>query len=375
MQPGKDAALSDEASGPRSSKACQTEGSVTPAIVCALVLAQCFFGLSPVISRAWVSEGEGVSYPVFLAYRCVVGSITLYIGARVIEGEGPGPPRHISPQEFFALSGLGIISSLTFLFAIGLIGSFLPALGETLIPVYVCAICVACGLETVRRTKIMGIAIAVSGALLIVAREESRKNSPGHYQEVIATPRPHHLAVLVMRHVTTMYANHPSATSKGLALIVVHIIAAGSYWTLKKQLLYRAQPLHLSAFANMLSATLAFAVACWHFGSGMWIPTTKNMLALGFSTFESVFGTGLTAWAVKRTKATSVVASMTLQPLFSSFFGWVMFGSRLQADHALGMLLTTCGLLLVVYAQSVEGEEDTQKATEAKRSSMKLLQP
>jgi drug/metabolite transporter (DMT)-like permease len=259
---------------------------------------------------------------------------------------------------------------MTFLFAIGFVGSFLPALGETLVPVYVCAICVACRIESVRQGKIAGIACAVAGALLVVMREESRKNSPVASHQAT---RPHHLVVLVMKHVSDLWVNHPSAISQGLVLIVVHIIAAGSYWTLKKHLLFKAQPIHLSAFANMLSATLALMVALWHgniLSLATWCPTQKNMFALGFSTLESVFGTGLTAWAVKRTKATSVVASMTLQPIFSSFFSWVLFGTHLQSDHALGMVLTTCGLLLVVWSQGNDALESS--VAEQKRSSAKL---
>jgi drug/metabolite transporter (DMT)-like permease len=261
---------------------------------------------------------------------------------------------------------------MTFLSAIGYIGSFLPALGETLIPVYVCSICVLLRIETVQRGKLAGIACAVTGALLVVAREESRKSSP---ERALQATRPHHLVVLVVRHMSEMWVARPSALSQGLILIVVHIIAAGSYWTLKKHLLYKAQPLHLSAFANMLSAILAFLVALWHgnlLSFATWCPTKLNMLALGFSTLESVFGTGLTAWAAKRTKATSVVASMTLQPIVSSFFSWILFGTRLQSDHALGMMMTTAGLFLVVWSQTCE-EPSESIAADQKRSSTKLL--
>eukprot|EP00929_Paragymnodinium_shiwhaense_P027372 TRINITY_DN16078_c0_g1_i1.p1 TRINITY_DN16078_c0_g1~~TRINITY_DN16078_c0_g1_i1.p1 ORF type:complete len:380 (+),score=51.91 TRINITY_DN16078_c0_g1_i1:82-1221(+) len=349
--------------------------SVPAGVIGALVAAQCFFGLSPVVSRAWVSEGEGVGYAVFLTYRCMIGSITLLVGAALLEGEGFRPPRHIAFHEFLALSGLGVISSLTFLFAIGFVGSFLPALGETLIPVYVCAVCVLCRFETVRRGKVAGVACAVAGALLIVAREESRKNTEGvGYQEPIARPHPH-LAIIVMKHVSELWVAHPTAVSKGLLLIVFHIIAAGSYWTLKKQLLYRASPLHLSSWANMLSTVLAFCAALWcgrAFSAGTWIPTTKNMLALSFSTLESVFGTGLTAWATKRAKATVVVSSMTLQPMFSSFFSWILFGTTLQGDHALGMLLTSTGLILVAYSQNADDSEDSV-AEDMKKANMKLL--
>lgn len=365
-------------SPPFEGKELAKEGSSVPAgVIAALVAAQCFFGLSPVVSRAWVSEGEGVGYAVFLTYRCLIGSVTLLIGARIFEGEPFRPPRHIALHEFLALSGLGVVSSLTFLFAIGFVGSFLPALGETLIPVYVCAVCVFLRFENLRRGKVAGVACAVAGALLVVAREESRKNTEGvGYQEPIA--RPHrHLAMMVVNHVSEMWLAHPTAVSKGLLLIIFHIIAAGSYWTLKKQLLYRANPLHLSSWANMLSTALSFAAALWCgkiFYAGTWIPTTKNMLALCFSTLESVFGTGLTAWATKHTKATFVVSSMTLQPIFSSFFSWILFGTTLQGDHALGMLLTSTGLLLVCWSQS--GEVDTESdvlAEDMKKANMKLL--
>lgn len=354
----------------------ENSNAIPTGVIGALVAAQCFFGLSPVVSRAWVSEGEGVSYPVFLTYRCLIGSITLLIGSRIFEGEGLRPPRHVAAHEFLALSGLGVISSLTFLFAIGFVGSFLPALGETLIPVYVCAVCVTLRFETLRRGKAAGVACAVAGALLIVAREESRKNTEGvGYQEPIARPHPH-LAIIVMKHVSELWVAHPNAVTKGLLLIVFHIIAAGTYWTLKKQLLYRANPLHLSSWANMLSTVLAFtaALCCGRvFYAGTWIPTTKNMLALSFSTLESVFGTGLTAWATKHTKATIVVSSMTLQPIFSSLFSWILFGTTLQGDHALGMLLTSTGLLLVCWSQSGDDTAEDHAVEDLKKANMKLL--
>merc|ERR1711957_436273 len=99
-----------------------------------------------------------------------------------------------------------------------------------------------------------------------------------------------------------LWTKHPSAAQFGLTMTGVHIVAAGNYWTLKKQLLYRASPLKLSAYANILSGCLALivTVAMGHpFSLATWRPTTKNMYAIIFSTFESVFGTGLTAWATK----------------------------------------------------------------------------
>jgi len=347
----------------------------TLSVVVALTASQFIFGGYSIVSREWVSEGGGLSYAAFLAYRATIGAITLAVGAKLVEDASAGPPRHIGQLELLTLSLLGFLSSLTFLGAIGSIGTFLPALCETLIPVYVCCVCVALRIESVHRGKVAGIACAVAGALLVAAREEERKAVDGAFLEMHHEIERRHLAALVIEHVSKMWVAHPSKVSMGLMMITFHIVAAGSYWTLKKQLLYRSSPLHLSSCANIMTACLALIVGLLcrgsNLGTGGWLPTAKNLFALGFSTFESVFGTGLMAWATKRTKTTNVVASMTLQPVFSSFISWAIIGKRLQADHALGMVLTTCGLLVMAMTQA--SEKDDQHACEASLASEKLL--
>lgn len=359
-----------------SSRSSEDEANVTPAVLGALLIAQCFFGAWSVVTRAWISEGEGVAYSVFLTYRCVLGGLGLLILARFLEGAEWQAPRRLEAREVVGVAALLVLSSLTFLLAVGCVGSFLPALFETLTPVYVCVVCVFLRFEPVCRTKAAGVGFAVLGALLVVAREEMRRVTHGGFLE--ETVQRTHVAMLVIRHVSEQYMTRPTALTMGLAFATVHVGASGTYWMTKKYLLERSTPLHLSAYAYIVGSGIAFLIALIHTGSleySLWMPTIKNLYALGFSFCESLIGCGLTAWAMKRTKATMVAASMTLQPVFSSLFSRLVLSAPWQADHVAGMLLTTCGLLLVVWSQSVpeKGPPGAKSLAEVKRQVPRAL--
>merc|ERR1719204_1690897 len=123
--------------GEKSPAGCAPGETISVPIVAALVVAQFFFGAWSVVSRSWVVGGEGINFEVFLFYRFLIGAVFLTILARAWEGMGPGPPVKVSPKELAALAAVFCLSNWAFLGSVGRVGSFLPALGETLIPVYV----------------------------------------------------------------------------------------------------------------------------------------------------------------------------------------------------------------------------------------------
>lgn len=374
MQHCKDAdALASSATASDATSCVPKGDGVDRHVVAALVIAQMLFGAWSVVSEAWISQGEGVSYEVFFAYRCLLGAVTLSLLARYLEGKGPAAPRHVSLFEILGLASLMVLSSLTFLAAVGSIGSFLPALSETLIPAYVCAICALFRVEAVRQMKVAGMVCAVMGAVLVAVREETRKitaQGTGLDGPMAAVPaaeiasRPHPL-VMVAVHVSELWLRRPGDLIGCFGMLSIHIFAAGSLLMTKKQLLYRATPLNLSA--SMYTAALFWAmltVICRTSVTepGAWRLTTKNMYALCFSLGDVTCGTALIAWATKRTKATCVAASLTLQPLFSALVARVLLGAELQTDHVVGVFLTTCGLLLVLRSQSDEEPAATSGA-------------
>eukprot|EP00928_Gymnodinium_smaydae_P099840 TRINITY_DN9640_c0_g1_i1.p1 TRINITY_DN9640_c0_g1~~TRINITY_DN9640_c0_g1_i1.p1 ORF type:complete len:368 (+),score=65.87 TRINITY_DN9640_c0_g1_i1:49-1152(+) len=344
---------------------------VSPSVVAALVVAQFFFGAYSVVSRAWVSGDEGLGYEVFLLYRFLIGATLLTLLARFVEDAGPGPPPRVKLEELFTLAAVYCVSAWTFLGSIGRIGSFIPALGETLIPVYVCAVCAVLRLEAMPRAKAAGMVCAVAGAVLVVVREETRKLLEGHVEIAGPPHRQTHLAMatVVVRHMSDLWTTQPLKLSAGLAMLVVHIIAAGTLLMLKKRLLYRCSPLNLSASTYLVALVWVFLSITWKgnvLSLHTWLPTIRDCYALAFSVCDVVCGTALIAWSTKRTRATTVAASMTLMPFFSALVSWLFIGTALQADQVLGTLLSASGLLLVVWSKGAECEDADAAAERAK---------
>jgi drug/metabolite transporter (DMT)-like permease len=335
-------------------------------IIVALVVAQLCFGAWSVVSDVWVNRGEGASYEAFFVYRCLLGASALAAFSYRLEGNRPGMPPNVSLGELITLSVLFVMANLAFLTAVGYIGSFLPALGVTLVPVYVCAICIACRLEAVHRSKVLGMLFAVLGAVLIAVHEETRKirSTDANGALTGSSRRLHHPLVMVVCHVSELWYLRPYALRFGLCMIAVHVVCSGNILMLKKELLRRSSPLQLSACMYSVGLVWAIIAAVYHDHAlevATWKLSAKNVYALMYSLLDVVLGSVLVAWALKRTRATTVAASLTLQPIGSAFVSWVFLGTFLHMDHVIGLFLTTTGLLLVVYSQSL-GSKEVPKA-------------
>jgi len=299
----------------------------------ALVGVQLAFGLSPLFAR-WTLDSAlnraGAFAPRGLvAWRILFGATALGTLAALKYGRRALPARHELPRILLcSLLGVGLNMWL-YLEGVARTSVTHAGLLVTLIPVFTYAIACLLRVERPARRRLLGIGVALAGALWVAFARASDG------------------------------AVHGSAT--GNLLIVVNGLSYAVYLVFARTILQRHPTLVVIAWVFV--GALAF-VPLFFLGVPVWPAELHARAAVGFA-YTLVFATFvaylLNAYALARVAASTVALFINLQPLVAGAAGALLLGERPSASMLTGGLVLLAGLVLVVLERRGGTSESIQR--------------
>jgi drug/metabolite transporter (DMT)-like permease len=277
----------------------------------ALIVAQVLFGGFHVVGKVVLAEVPPLA---LTALRIGLAAPLLVVFAwrhdRIL------PPRRFLPY-LALLGGLGIFGNQV-LFALGLqrttainASIMMPSL-----PVFAVAAGALLGVETVGRRRLLGIALSVAGALVLV---DPRRLTVG------------------------------SRSALGNCLILCACLCYGTFLVVQRPLLRRLPWRTVAAWSFVFGALAAVPVG-WKAVASIQPSALSATCWLGIG-YTVVFGTAISHtinfWAVRRSSPTLVAAYSTLQPVVATALAVTFLGESLGGSELLGFVLIGAGLWCV----------------------------
>lgn len=215
-----------------------------------------------------------------------------------------------------ALFGVGI-NMLFFFKGLSLTTAINGSIIMTLTPIMVFVMSLLLLKEKVRAYKVVGLLLGLSGAFLIIYREDT-----GTYQ----------------------------GNWLGDLLVFLNALSYGAYLVLVKPLLAKYQPLTIAKWMFLIGVFLVMPVG-W--GELMDIPWAAMPAKVYFSMAYVILGVTvlvyiINIWAMKRVSPSTVGAYIYVQPVFATLIASIFFGEVLTLKHLVAALLVFIGVWLVV---------------------------
>jgi drug/metabolite transporter (DMT)-like permease len=277
----------------------------------ALLSVQFFFGLFPLFGKLAFEQFSARS---IVAWRIGVGAGALALLTLWLHGRGAWPRREDWPRLVLC-SLLGIVVNMV-LFLEGLKRSTAvnTALLLPLIPVFTAAVAIALRQERFDRTRAIGMAIAFSGAVLLVVQ---------------------HGAKLESEHLT------------GNVLVVVNEICYAIYLVIARPLLAKYPPLVVVTWVFVLSVwAIPFLIA-----DGSAWPPHPNSTSLASMAYIVVFPTILAyllnVYALARVSSSTTAAFIFVQPSITVLGGVFWLREDLPDHMWIATALTFAGVWIV----------------------------
>jgi len=285
----------------------------------ALLGVQLCFGLSPLFAKWTLVSPGGFAPRTLLAWRILFGALAL--GALALWKH----PREMRPPRAELLR-LGVCAALGIVLNMGL---YLEGVTRTSvvhtgllvvqIPVFTYAIACLARVERAEPRRMLGIAVALAGAVLLVL-----ERAPGD-------------------------AGHGSRL--GNLLIVLNCLFYALYLVLARGILQRFPTLVVMTWVFWLALP---AVPFLFASAGVW-PDALAPRALGSFAYTLVFATFLAyllnAFALRRVPASTVAVFIFLQPLVAGAAGVWVLGERITLPVVLAGLALLVGIALVALAR------------------------
>lgn len=250
---------------------------------------------------------------VIAAVRVTAGILVLGLLARGrLRREAPLAPREHLELAFLAL--LGIVGNQV-LFISGLSRSTATnaALLSATIPVFTVALALLSGADTPSRRRLVGVPLALSGALVLMDVE--------------------HLDLT-------------GRTFRGDLMLVVNCLSYAGFLVAARGILRRRHPLAVTAWLFRYGALPILLLA----SSSLVRVRPAEITAGGWAAlaaivaFPTVAAYSLNTWALARTGPSTTAVFFYLQPLFAAALAAVVLGERPGPRTALGALLIFTGV-------------------------------
>lgn len=290
----------------------------------ALLGVQLCFGLSPLFAK-WALQPAGSFAPrALVAWRILFGAASLGALAAWRHPRAIVPPRAELPRlALCALLGIALNMAL-YLEGVTRTSVLHTGLLVVQIPVFTYAVACFAGAERPERRRVLGIAIALVGAVLLVF-----ERAPG--QGLAGGGR------------------------IGNLLIVSNCLSYAVYLVLARGILQRFPTLVVIAWVFWLSLP---AVPFLFASSEVWPAELAPRSALSFA-YTLVFGTFLAyllnTYALARVPASTVAVFIFLQPLVAGAAGVWVLGERITLPVVLAGLALLAGIALVALARPRTG--------------------
>ncbi len=287
----------------------------------ALVVVQICFGLFPVFGH--VAMRDGAFQPMAVAFwRVAVGSVVLFGLALAAHGRRAIPARgDVLRLLVCAILGVALNQGL-YLEGLKRSSSVNAGLLMCLIPIFTYAIAASLRLEAVRTTRVIGIIIALGGAVpMFVARG--------------ADVADHRL---------------------GNLLLASNALSYSFYLVLARPLLLRLPALVVIAWVYLLAAP---ALPWFAHGVDLAPPFSGNETpwrALAWIlVFPTVLAYLLNGVALARVRASTTALAILAQPFITAIAGWAWLGETVPAAVLMSGACVLAGFLLVSLPRSASG--------------------
>ena len=286
----------------------------------ALLGVQLFFGLSPLFAKWTLSPEGGFTPRSLVAWRIVFGALGLGLLALWRHPREVAAARAELPR--LALCAVLGIALNMWLYMEGVKRASVVHTGLLVvqIPVFTYALACLVGVERVQRRRVLGIAVALCGAVVLVLERAAEGPGGG------------------------------GGSALGNLLIVANCLAYGVYLVLARGLLQRFPTLVVMAWIFWCSLP---AVPLFFLGGPVWPADAAPRALLSFA-YTLVFATFLAyllnAFALARVPASTVAAFIFLQPLVAGASGVLVLGERITLPVALAGLCLLVGIALVALA-------------------------
>ena len=279
--------------------------------VIALLLVQSFFGSLPVIAKvvlpvlppmSLVGFRVGITALVLFAFQLHRGRLWLRDRSDYL--------------RLAVLSLFGVVfNQLLFIGGLSRTKASNTSLLAVTIPIFTLIVAAIAGSERIARTKIIGIALAAAGIILLI------------------DPRA---------------ASFSSETTIGDMMIIANSLSYGIYVATSKELITRN-----GAFRSMMWVFIFASVICVPIGLTSLssidvsaVPTNVWLLVLYIAVFATAAPYLLNAWALARVSPATVAVFVYLQPLIGFILAVIFLGEKLDFRFIIAALLVFAGVFM-----------------------------
>ncbi len=278
------------------------------------------------LSLVDASKGEKFSPLVYAFLREVTAGPLLYIIAW-LSTRVAYPAR----QDIWRVVGLGacmFFSQLFYIIGIELSGVTVATCFQPAIPVFTVLLGILLQMETASPQKLVGVILAVSGAICMVLGGVAGPSGGQYLNEAAAAAAGTRLTI-------------------GNTCLLVNTLAMACYYILGKKMVARYSPAQVAAWAYLVAATLMGTAASiftteqdWHFPKALILPLAYWVLVC------SVGGYYIVTWAMCHLPASQVASFQCLQPFLGSLLAFSVLHEQ-PTWYDLGAIGVLAGLILV----------------------------
>lgn len=274
----------------------------------ALILVQVFFSGFHVVAKRALGDLPPLAV---VGLRVAIATPLLLILAwrkdRLLPGRAELPTLAL-------LGGLGVaLNQILFIFGLQHTTATNAAILMTSLPVFAVAAAAALGIERIGPRRLLGIALSVAGALVLVNPLRFSTDRAGAF---------------------------------GNLLILGNSLAYALFLVLQRPILRRLPWRTVIAWSFLFGGTAVLAVSAPSLAALEWgaVPP-RAWLAVGYiALFGTVFAYAINTWAVRRSSPALVAAYGTLQPLLTALLATTFLGESIGWAEAVGFALIALGL-------------------------------
>jgi drug/metabolite transporter (DMT)-like permease len=271
---------------------------------------------------------EGADPFVFVLYRELLGSVMMYAYARYCGLEVK--IERVDYLRFLILGFFSFVNVVGAMLALKYISATRFAIFQPSIPCIATTISILVGLERITVLKVVGIALAVGGAVITELWHEGSSDDD---EEDITL---------------------------GTIIVSCQVVAMGALMVFVKPMLSKYNPAvvtvtyySIGGFYTLL-LTVAFA---YSFVPNDLIFNSKLLPWLGLAyaaTFATFYPYNALSWAGKQLTPGATTVYCTFQPVGTILLSFIILGVIITLSEGLGAVMVMIGLLVTVYAQQYE---------------------
>ena len=214
----------------------------------------------------------------------------------------------------FAILGV-VINQTMFLAGLALTSAHVASILITMIPVFTLIVAIVLRLERTTVTRVVGIALALAGALLVVGGQES---------------------------------SGMSGPVAGTLLLMGNCLAYGIYLVISKPVVTRLSAVRVISRMFAIGTVLILPIALPSLLREHWrtIPESAWLGLLLVIAGPTVAAYVINAWTLKFAESSLVAAYSYLQPVLTTILAWAWLGERIRPMVALAGVMILAGVAL-----------------------------